>query len=322
MIARPHFHFAFQFDEHGSGWPVDWEEIGVVDDLEGWLWVDLDFESPESQQWITANVELPDIARRALFEVESRPGFFEFDHGVLIILRGVNLNEGARPEDMISIRIWLQSNLMITLHRRPLRSTRALAERAPDRDDIRTPGELFSELVGELSNRIVKTDDDLAKRLKSIEEQFDSGTGLDHELGEIRRTAAGLKRYLGPQKDTLQKIQAYQGGLLSTMELQRMRVFTERILQSLEEIEFIREQVMSYQDELNNRNLTDQNSRMYLLSIVAAIFLPLTFATGLLGMNVGGIPFANSALGFAIIVGISVAIAVVMAIYFKTRRWF
>ena len=64
------------------------------------------------------------------------------------------------------------------------------------------------------------------------------------------------------------------------------------------------------------------NKRMYILSVVAAIFLPLSFLTGLLGINVGGIPGAESPLGFPVVIIIMLIIALGLWFFFRWRRWF
>ena len=64
------------------------------------------------------------------------------------------------------------------------------------------------------------------------------------------------------------------------------------------------------------------NQRTYVLSVVAAIFLPLGFLTGLLGINVGGIPGADSPLGFVVFSGILILIVGVQLWYFIRKGWF
>jgi zinc transporter len=63
------------------------------------------------------------------------------------------------------------------------------------------------------------------------------------------------------------------------------------------------------------------NSRMYVLSVVAAIFLPLGFLTGLLGINVGGIPGAEYPLAFGIFIGMLVLVVILQLLIFRWRRW-
>ena len=63
------------------------------------------------------------------------------------------------------------------------------------------------------------------------------------------------------------------------------------------------------------------NQRLFVLSILSAVFLPISFVTGLFGVNVGGMPGVDSAAAFAILVtSLAVATLVMLAI-FRWRRW-
>jgi zinc transporter len=75
------------------------------------------------------------------------------------------------------------------------------------------------------------------------------------------------------------------------------------------------------QEELGNRLSEQLNSRMYVLSVVAAIFLPLGFLTGLFGINVGGIPMAENPQGFIDIVLMLLLITGLQVVLFRWRRW-
>ena len=94
------------------------------------------------------------------------------------------------------------------------------------------------------------------------------------------------------------------------------------MIRHLEDLDAIRERAAVTQEELQNRLAEQQNVRMYVLSIVAAIFLPLGFLTGLLGINVGGIPGADSGASFWIFVGFLIVVVVLQILYFRTRKWF
>jgi len=89
----------------------------------------------------------------------------------------------------------------------------------------------------------------------------------------------------------------------------------------LEDLDLAREHALVSQEEMLSQLAMEQNARMYLLSVVAAIFLPLTFITGLFGMNVGGLPWLDSKSGFAATMIIMVVAAGGLAAYFRWRRW-
>ena len=75
-------------------------------------------------------------------------------------------------------------------------------------------------------------------------------------------------------------------------------------------------------EELAGRLAEQMNTRMYVLSLIAGLFLPLGFLTGLLGINVGGIPLAENSWGFAAILVLLVFLLVMEILFFRYKKWF
>jgi zinc transporter len=302
---------------------LDWAALQIPDSMGRPIWVDLFYDNADARHWVESQHDIPAVAREALVELQSRPGMFEYENGILLILRGVNLNEGERPEDMISLRVWVDDKRVITCRRRILQSLRSVAQRLQNGDGPERPGAMISDLIGELAQRINVVDERLNQVLQGFEVATDLSSAARSEdaLSALRRRTAILRRYLAPQKEAMNRLQQYRGDLLQAQDRLEIQMHADTMVQCLENIELVREQAMALQDELFNRLAMAQNARMYLLSIVAAIFLPMTFLTGLLGMNVGGIPLANSSMGFAVISGLSIAVAVLLWWLFKRTRW-
>jgi zinc transporter len=322
MTGKDGLYNAFLLDGAGGGEELDW--AGATGHLVGQelVWVDLDFSDTEAQQWLQACEHIPATARQAMLAEESRPGTLLFKNGMLIVLRGANLNEGARVEDMISVRVWIDADTIITSRRRELRSVYSLAERIAAGNGPRSTGELLTDLAGELATRIRSVVSGMEKQLDDVERDgAGAGRPAEETYSEIRRRTAELRRHLNPQREALQRLHNYQGDLLGAQDLGELQMHTDSIIFSIEDLEVLREHSQALQDELFSAMGRSQNDRMYLLTIVAAIFLPLTFISGLLGMNVGGIPWAQSPAGFWGIVTICAAIVVVIWLFFRRRRW-
>ena len=94
------------------------------------------------------------------------------------------------------------------------------------------------------------------------------------------------------------------------------------MIRYIEDIDSIRERAQITKDELTNALSDKMNKNLYMLSVVAAIFLPLGFLTGLLGINVGGIPGAETANAFFIFCVILVAVICSQIALFKYLKWF
>lgn len=314
---------AFALDGAGGGAVLDWNALAALDTQAQVVWVDLYYDRERAREWVMGQQDIPAVAREAMLEPQSRPGMFEYENGFLLILRGANLNEGERPEDMVSLRMWVDQRRVITCRRRKLHSLHNVAQRLQRGNGPERPGEMVSDIVGELAQRINVVDEQLYEVLEGIELDSDlaSAPRLEDALSSLRRRAAVLRRYLAPQKEAMVRLQQYRGDLLRAQDRLEIQMHADTMVQCLEDIDLVREQALALQDELFNRLAMAQNARMYLLSIVAAIFLPMTFLTGLLGMNVGGIPLAQSALGFGVISGIAIALATLLWYLFKRTRW-
>jgi zinc transporter len=89
----------------------------------------------------------------------------------------------------------------------------------------------------------------------------------------------------------------------------------------VEDLDSARERAAVAQEELLGRLSEQMDKRMYLLSLVAAIFLPLGFLTGLLGINVGGIPGAEYHWGFTLVTLMIVILVVVQVVLFRIKKW-
>ena len=93
------------------------------------------------------------------------------------------------------------------------------------------------------------------------------------------------------------------------------------VAEEREDLDLARERTVVLQEELLSQVAQEQNTRMYVLSVVAAIFLPLTFVTGLLGMNVGGLPGLESPTGFTWSIIVMVVAAIGLLLFFRFKRW-
>jgi len=114
----------------GSGDIVN--EKNLIDALkdERPAWVHLDGMNPETRDWLKKNISYLDpLILNGLLAEETRPRISETNDGALIILRGVNLNEGSDPTDMISVRIWVDKHRIISIHRRPLKAIADIQKR-------------------------------------------------------------------------------------------------------------------------------------------------------------------------------------------------
>lgn len=287
-----------------------------------WLWVHLDHADPEHRAWLQESAGLDSLTCEALLEQETRPRFVtERDH-MLILLRGVNLNPGSDPDDMISLRIWVEAHRVISLRHRRLLAVQDVRKRLLAGDGPTTPGELLVAVASRLVDRQAGVVDAMEDTVDEIEMQLmsDPGYTLRGRIAEFRRQAIGLRRYIAPQRDVLSRLVHEKVSWLGDPQRARLREVAERQIRLVEEVDSARERAGIAQEELSGRLSEQMNRNMYVLSLVAGVFLPLGLLTGLLGINVGGMPGVDSPYAFAVVCAVLLATAALVVWWFRRAR--
>ncbi len=300
-----------------------WADVEAWRPEQGLLWIHLDAGDAAVLEWLVQKSGLSPLVREALLEVGTRPRSMVSEAGVLAIFRGVNCNPGADPEDMVALRMFVNEQRIITMRRNRLMAVQDIDEALRSGSGPTTAGEFFVTVVDRITERIGGVVADIEDRVAAIEDTIVSAetAELRPRLAELRRESISLRRYIAPQRDLLARLAHERISWLSETDRTLLRETAERTARYVEDIDAARERALISQEELNNRLAERMNRAMYTLSIVAAIFLPLGLLTGLLGINVGGIPGTENPWGFFIVTFFLIALAVLLIAWFRKIRW-
>lgn len=165
----------------------------------------------------------------------------------------------------------------------------------------KTASEVVYYLAHYLTDRVDTLISGIADQLDAVEElvEADERASPDqHQLRTLRRRSAGLRRYLAPQRDIYSQLARYKLSWFVEDDADYWNELNNRLTRNLEELELIRERISVLQEAESRRITERMNRTMYLLGIITGFFLPMSFVTGLLGINVGGIPGADAPHGF------------------------
>jgi zinc transporter len=315
---------ALLLDRNGNAKELSYDEInGNTLPEDGILWVHFDYSSQMAKDWIRNKSGIDSVAMDALLTEETRPRTTILNDSFLIALRGINLNPNSKPEDMVSIRLFISSNLIITTKRRNLLSIDEIMDSLKKGIGPKSSSEFLNELTYRVTSRMEGVIDELEDRTDSLEESLmdSSDSKFRSELMAIRRETIILRRYLFPQKEAMSKLYHDKVTWISDYEKIELRETNDQLMRYIEELDTIRDKVALIQEELSNKLSEQMNKKMYVLSIISVIFLPLTFLTGLLGINVDGIPGADNERAFFNFLVILIAIATFQLILFKKKKW-
>lgn len=323
MISENGLVDAYILDGKGGGKAIGWNEIQQWIPENGLLWVHLDYAGDSSQQWLYRQSGLDEILCEALLAEETRPRIMEVGDGLLVILRGVNLNPGADPEDMVSIRLWLTEDRIVSTRKRRLLSVDQMREDIARGYGPKTTSEFIVTLTTYLVERMAKVIDDINDQVDSLEGEvlIAESHQLRIRLLAVRREIVILRRYLAPQRDAMSRLLTERVSWLYDKDRRFLREIADRATRYIEDLDAARERAAFTHEEIVSRLSERMEKRMYVISMVATIFLPLGFLTGLLGINVGGIPGSENSEGFLMVcIGLFLAAGAMIGI-FKWRKW-
>ena len=287
------------------------------------VWVHLSSNEAEAQGWLRDEAKLSAYVVDALTAMETRPRCEAFDDGALVNLRGRS-REALEASDLLgSVRIWGIKGRVYSVTRKPLYAVGAV-EKEVEAGRILDPGDLIAAFATAITADLDPQVADLGDMLDDCEESLDANKvfELRRTVTNVRVQAIAYRRFLNPQRAALEKLAALPGDWLAPDDRQHLSSAADRAARMAEEVESIRERASLVHEALSDLRAEQIDRRSLVIAIVAMIFLPLTFITGVYGMNVANLPYAQSPWAFDAIMGFCLAITVVVLGYFLRKHWF
>jgi zinc transporter len=293
----------------------------------GFEWIQLDWNSADDRDWLRNDSGIDAITANALLDEYTRARVFTTDaHEWVATLRAVVPADGEG--ELVSIRMVASNTRVITITRVEVPLLERLRQRLLKRGPRNTSSSMFVVLLCDtLEDKFTDYLVELEERADTLEETIERGNHrLRNELQELRLAVSRLRRHLLPQRDAAQQL-----GRLATeapldsrrspgrRHASRWREIQNAFARNVEALHELEDRLLILQDTLRNQSEYQLNRTMYLLTLAATFFLPLTFIASLLGMNVPGIPAENHRLGFWLVCGFIAIVA--LAQWLLVRRW-
>lgn len=285
-------------------------------------WMHVDGREEDARAAILDVETLPEFALSALLAQETRPRCTLLAHGALINLRGLALDPDDEGDLLASIRIWAQKGLVITVSYRRLGAMEPVIQ-AILAGQILDPGDLIAALATEITAEL---DPDIAAMgdcVDDIESALSQENAAEarSRVAAARAKAISYRRFIMPQRQALERLSLTDVPWLENDDHIHLQEAADRCARMGEELEAVRERAALAHEQLTDLRAELMNQRTLVVSIVALVFLPLTFLTGLLGMNVEGIPFAHAPWAFDGVVALCLVLGVVVTGWFVAAHW-
>jgi len=288
-------------------------------------WVDLENPTENEEEILWEVFNFHQLAVEDCIATHQYPKIDDYGDYLYIIVHAVDYNKKDGVFRTTELDIFLTPQFVVTFHYDLLRSTtqqrHRLTEGAIPPD--RRPAFLLHQILDALIHNYGPAMEDFEKRISNIEELIIKKPDqrvLDR-IFQFKKEVLNLKRIVGPQREVINRLGRGEFRLIPAELRAYYRDIFDEISRYAEMAESHRDVIMMALDAYLSATSNRLNEVMRALTLISTIFLPLTFMTGLWGMNFDVIPIAHHSLGFYIIVAGSVLVGVGMFVFFKFKKW-
>lgn len=289
------------------------------------LWLNIDYKDENNRKLLSEKLKLDTYIVDALLSPASHHKYFKNENpsGAFISLRSVDLREISKPSDMLTLKIWIDEKNIITSCHKLSSVVNDIVEKLNNGQGPKNIIEIFlaiSQLsfhgISDITYKMIEKSDSFEEKIIKNKDKLK----FNNKIADLRRKAITLHRYLMPQKEIFKNLPIDCPMFADPKYKNQFRDLLNDISKAIDNLDYSREHIIILKEEMENSINISINNNMYILSVVIAIFTPLTLLSGILGMNVKGIPFAESDYAFAAVCFIMILIAAMLFFIVKRKK--
>jgi len=287
---------------------------------DGVTWFDIDIGNDADRQWLMAWQEISEQTRTALLEPVRFSHYIQVPDGMLLSIRTLRPGLTEDLTDLDDLKLLIGPTRAITVRSGTVAVVDELRQNLSSDRSLVTAMDLLGFMVSAMTNRIEPVISDLTQDIDDVEDALLDGGSAPHPqtLSEFRRRIFRTRRQVNSTQQVLAPMTTDPSLALDGDDRKTLDRASQHVTRHLNRLEEHRTRVKMLEDQVEAQRSETMTRSSFNLSIVATVFLPLTFITGLLGMNVAGIPDQHNPYGFWLVTGLSVIIS--MLAWFLLRR--
>jgi len=293
---------------------------------EGLLWVDMeDVTTGDGEFLSNAFCFHPLAVADCISKNIHPPKIDDFEDYLFIIVHGINYHIDSEVVETTELALFVGKNYVVTSHDIPMRSVSSVLDRVrkDGRPMRRGVDFLAHDLIDALVDNFMPTIEEMDERNDQLEAEVLREPKRDTLMSimQLKRSILALTRVIMPQREIVNGLSRGDYPFIS----ERAQIYYRNIHDHLVRIEMLTlglrdmtESVLStYLSSVSNR----MNEVMKVLTLIATIFIPLTFIAGIYGMNFAYMPELEWRYGYFIILIVMAVVGVCLAVYFRRRTW-
>jgi len=290
----------------------------LVPPSEGFYWIDADLEDLSVLQ---PKFGLHDLAvEDCLSEEEERPKLEIYDDHYFLVFNSIRYDD--KEIFLRALNIFLGRHYIITVTGQKINELRTVKPILLE-EEVDSPDHFLYHLVDRVVDNYFSVADRVEDHIENLEEEILMNIQKSHlnEIIRLRREILWLKKGLGPQRDVISMLHKRNLALIDDELQQYFGDIYENMVKISETFETFRDLIgnlrEAYQSSVDNK----ANETMRIFTVIAAIFMPLTFITGIYGMNFEYIPGMDSPYGSVVLLTLMAILGGGMFFLFRKKKW-
>ncbi|OEO28999.1 hypothetical protein VW23_027530 [Devosia insulae DS-56] len=311
-----------QFDGRGGVRKLEEaEEATFTTPAKGFALISGNSRAPEFKVWLKR--ELGDFNADLITVPSTRSRCTVLDDRALVVLRVAR--PGADPEDVGRqlLTLWIEKGRVIIASELNIVEFLGITQWQQTHHAPVSPADLVARLALRAADRIEPLIERMGDSLDSIEEMLMMNRAGDtrSRLAHLRRTLINMRRLIWPQRDVLTTLEIEDLSFFTARDRVRLREAAARTARLGDEMQTLSERAVLVHEQLLDTRAEQMNQTMLLLAAATVVLMPLTVISGILGMNVEGIPFHDSPYAFWIVTGFLGLLGVAIFLFMRKKKW-
>ncbi|MFQ5952680.1 MAG: magnesium/cobalt transporter CorA [Candidatus Omnitrophota bacterium] len=262
-----------------------------------------------------------------VLNTEQRPKLEDFGEYSFIVLKMLDYNENKNEVITEQVSLVLSDKFVLSFQEKEIGVVNMVKERIKNpKSRLRDSGTdyLVYALLDAIVDNYFLVLEKLGERIELMEEELVTkpGSSTLHAIHGLKRDMIFLRRSVWPLREVISFLERGESPLVKDTTLRYLADVYDHTIQVIDTTETFRDMVSGMLDIYLSSISNKMNEVMKVLTIIATIFIPLTFITGLYGMNFVDMPELKWRWGYFMILGVMVFLGVAMTAYFKRKRWF
>ena len=299
----------------GPGSSVDHTGAGAI------TWFDIDIADDADRAWLMAWQEIKEQTRQALLAPVRFSHYEQVPDGTLLSVKAPRSEQTEDVIDLADLKLLIGSTRAVTVRSGALAAVDELRQHLGADRTLVTAVDLLGFLVAAMTNRMEAVIYDLTQDIDKVEDALLDGRSVPHPqtLSELTRRIVRTRRQVNGTQLVLAPMTTDPALALDADDRETLNRASNHVARYLASLDECRTRVQMLEDQIDAQRSETMTRSSLNLTVVATVFLPLTFITGLLGMNVAGIPDQHNPYGFWMVTGLS-ALTSLLAWFLLRRR--